>query len=75
MRGFSGKQLTGLFITGAAIGAAAALLLAPKTGAQTRKDIRKISKRAVGQLDDLQSDIREQLTDGYQQVKKILRTA
>ena len=75
MRGFSGKQLTGLFITGAALGAAAGLLLAPKTGAQTRKDIRRISKRAVGQLDDLQSDIREQLTDGYQQVKRILKTA
>ena len=75
MRGFSGKQLTGLFITGAAIGAAAALLLAPKTGAQTRKDIRRFSKKAADQLDDLQSDIREQLTDGYQQVKRILKTA
>ena len=75
MRGFSGKQLTGLFITGAALGVAAGLILAPKTGAQTRKDIRRISKRAVGQLDDLQSDIREQLTDGYQQVKRILKTA
>ena len=75
MQGFSKTQVAGLFITGAAIGAAAALLFAPKSGAQTRKDIRRFTKKTVDQLDDLQSDIREQITDGYQQVKRMITTA
>ena len=75
MRGFSKTQVAGLFITGAAIGAAAALLFAPKSGAQTRKDIRRFTKKTVDQLDDLQTDIRDQITDGYQQVKRMITTA
>jgi gas vesicle protein len=68
MRGFSKTEVAGFFITGAAIGAVAGLLLAPKAGAQTRRDIRRFSKKAIDQLDDLQSDVREQITDGYEQV-------
>ena len=72
MSGLTKTQFAGLFIAGAAIGAVAALLLAPKPGVQTRKNIRRFTKKAVDQLDDLQSDIREQITDGYQQVKRII---
>ena len=68
MRGFSKTQVIGFFLTGAAVGAAVALLYAPKTGVETRKQIRKFSKKAVHQLDDLQNDLREQISDGYQQV-------
>ncbi len=68
MRGISKTQVAGLFLTGAAVGAAAALLFAPKSGAQTRKDIRKFSKETVDQLGDLQSDIREQISERYDQV-------
>ena len=75
MRGFSKTQVAGLFVTGAAIGAGAALLFAPKAGAQTRKDIRRLTKKTVDQLDGLQSGIREQLTDGYQQVRRMINTA
>ena len=75
MSGFTKTQVAGLFITGAAIGAAAALLFAPKPGVQTRKDIRKFTKKTVDQLDDLQSDIREQITDGYELVKRRITTA
>ena len=75
MRGFSKTEVAGFFLTGAAIGAAAALLLAPKTGAQMRKDIRRISKKTMDQLDDLQTDIRDQLNDGYTQVKRMITTA
>jgi hypothetical protein len=42
--------------------------MAPKSGVQTRRDIRRFSKKAIDQLDDLQSDVREQITDGYEQV-------
>jgi len=68
MRGFSKTEVAGFFLTGAAIGAVAGLLLAPKSGVQTRRDLRRVSKKAIDQLDDLQSDVREQITDRYEQV-------
>lgn len=64
----SKKQVAGLLMTGAAAGAALALLYAPKAGAQTRKDIRKFSRKAVDRLDDMQDDVRTQIVDGYEQV-------
>ena len=64
-------QVVGFFVGGAAIGAAVALLYAPKAGAQTRKDIRRFSKKTVNQLDDLQNDLREQITEGYEQVLEV----
>ena len=71
MRGFSKTEVVGFFVTGAAVGAAAALLFAPKSGAQTRKDIRRFSKKAVNQFDDFQTDVREQITEGYDQVMEV----
>jgi gas vesicle protein len=68
MRGFSKTEVAGFFLTGAAIGAAVGLLMAPKSGAQTRRDIRRFSKKTLDQLDDIQSDVREQISDGYEQV-------
>ena len=61
----------GFFITGAAVGAAVALLLAPKSGAQTRKDISRFSKKAINRIDDLQCDVREQINEGYEQVMEV----
>jgi gas vesicle protein len=71
MRGSSKKQVAGFLLAGAAAGAVAALLYAPKTGAQTRKDLRKFSKRTANRVDDLQSDLREQLNAGYTQVVEV----
>ena len=71
MRGFSKTDAAGFFITGAALGAVVGLMLAPKSGAQTRKDIRRFSKKAATQFDDLQNDIREQITDRYEQVREV----
>jgi gas vesicle protein len=68
MAGFSKTQMAGFFVTGAAIGAAVALVLAPKSGAHTRRDIRRFSKRAINQFDDLQADMRNQISEGYEQV-------
>ena len=68
MTGFTKTQMAGFFLTGAAVGAAAALVLAPKSGAHTRRDIRRFSKKAINQFDDLQSDVRDQITEGYEQV-------
>jgi gas vesicle protein len=75
MQGFSKTQGAALFAAGAVIGAAAALLVAPKTGAQVRKEIRRFSKRTLNQLDDLQCDIRDQISHGYTQVRKRITTA
>jgi len=69
----SKTQVAGLFIAGAAMGAVAALLFAPKTGVQVRKDIRRFSKKTMNQLDDLQCDIRDQINEGYAQVRRIIR--
>jgi len=75
MRGFSKSQVFGFFLTGAAVGAVIALLYAPKSGVETRKQVRKFSKKTVHQLDDLQNDFREQISDGYQQVMEVFDNA
>ena len=75
MRGFSKTQAAGFLVTGAAIGAAAAFLFAPKTGAQMRKDIRKLSRKTLNQLGGLQCDIRDQITEGYAQVRRMIKSA
>ena len=75
MARISTTQVAGLFMIGAAVGAVAALLFAPKTGVQMRKDIRRFSKKTMNQLDDLQGDLRDQISEGYTQVKKRITTA
>jgi gas vesicle protein len=71
MRGFSKTDAFGFFIAGAAVGAAVGLVLAPKSGAQTRKEISRFSKKTINKLDDLQCDVREQITEGYEQVMEV----
>jgi len=71
MARFTKTQMAGFFLTGAAVGAAVALVLAPKSGAQTRRDIRRVSKKAINQFDDLQSDVRDQISEGYEQVLNV----
>jgi gas vesicle protein len=73
MARFSKAQAAGLFVTGVAAGAALALLYAPKTGAQTRRDLRKFSKRTLNRLDNLQDDIRDQVTDWVDDVSSTIR--
>jgi gas vesicle protein len=58
------SKTAGYLIAGVAFGAFVTLLLAPKSGAQTRKDIRKLSKKTVNQLDVLQKDVRDQVSGG-----------
>ena len=70
----SKKQIAGFLLTGAAVGAAIALLYAPKSGAQTRRDIRKLSKKTVDQIDDLQNGLRKQIAEGYEQVMEAYLT-
>jgi gas vesicle protein len=66
-------QAAGFLMTGAVVGATIALLYAPKSGAQTRKNIRKFSVRTVNRLDDLQEDIRDQVTDWVDDVGSVVK--
>ena len=68
----SKTEMAGFLITGAVIGAFVTLILAPKSGAQTRRDIRRFSKKTADQLDDLQQDIRDQVSGGYDQVRDVV---
>ena len=72
MAQFTKKQMLGVFLTGAVAGAAAALLYAPKSGAQTPSDIRRFSRKAADQFDSMQEDVRDQLGAGYDQVMEML---
>ena len=56
------KQAAGVLVTGAVVGAAIALLYAPQSGVRTKKDIKKFARKTVDRIDDIQGDIREQVT-------------
>jgi gas vesicle protein len=68
----SKTEMAGFLIAGAAIGAFVTLLFAPKSGAQTRRDIRKFSKKATDQLDELQQDVRDQVSEGIDGVREVI---
>ena len=69
----SKTQLAGFLIAGAALGAFVTLLLAPKSGAQTREDIRRLSKKTVDQLGELQKDVRNQFSNGIGGVLQLMK--
>src|SRR5215831_12029657 len=72
---FTAKQTLGLCITGAAASAIVALLYAPKSGAQTRKDLRRFARRTTDRIEDLQEDIREQVGDWVEEVNDVFQTS
>jgi gas vesicle protein len=53
----------GIFAAGAGIGAVAALLLAPRTGKQTRRRIRNTANEALNRIEDVREDLRNRMTD------------
>jgi gas vesicle protein len=56
------KKAAGFLLAGAVVGAGVALLCAPQSGAQTKRDIRRLARNTVDRLDDLQTDIRDQVS-------------
>jgi len=64
--------MAGFLIAGAAVGAAVTLLFAPKSGAQTRKDIRRFSKKTAKHIDDLRQDVQDQVSGGYEQAMEVI---
>lgn len=59
----------GSFIVGLALGAGIALLFAPKTGVQTRRELRKQVKRVRGAAEDMVQDVGERVTDRFEHTK------
>jgi gas vesicle protein len=56
-------RIMGAFLLGGLIGATVALLYAPKSGRETRKDISKAAKRVKRSAADLVEDITESVAD------------
>ncbi len=61
--GFSGGAVAFAFLTGAIIGAGAALLLAPQTGAQTRRMLRSYAEKAEEEVRERMGEVREKVKE------------
>ncbi|MGQ9635990.1 MAG: YtxH domain-containing protein [Bryobacteraceae bacterium] len=63
------------FLTGAAIGAAIALLYAPQTGAQTRKYLRKKTEEGKEALADTGKELLEKSKEYYEKGRQLAEEA
>ena len=61
--GYSGGAVAFAFLAGAIIGAGAALLLAPQTGAQTRTMLRSYAQKAEEEVLERMGEMREKMTE------------
>jgi len=59
----------GTFLLGIAVGAAAALLLAPQSGAATRRELRRSARRAKRAARDIAGDITTSVNDTFEQAR------
>jgi gas vesicle protein len=67
------KHAAGFFFTGAIVGAAVALLYAPQSGVRTQKDIKKFARTTVDRLDDLQTEIRDKVSDWVDDMTEVVK--
>ena len=67
------KRTACFLLAGALAGAAIALLYAPQSGVRTKKDIKKFARKTVDRLDDLQGDIRDQVTHWVDDVTDVVK--
>jgi len=65
-----GGSSIGPFILGAAIGAGLALLFAPRSGAETREDIRRRARKARDAAQRVASGVTESATDTFQDARR-----
>jgi gas vesicle protein len=59
----------GAFLAGAALGALAALLLAPQSGAETRAELRQRARRMREAAEDRLHDFEDAVESGYERTK------
>ena len=69
------KQAAGFWFAGAIVGSAIALLYAPQSGARTTKNIKKLARKTVDRLDDLQEDIRDQASNWVNDMAEVVKDA
>jgi gas vesicle protein len=67
------KQAAGFLFAGATIGAAIALVYAPQSGIQTRKDMRRFARKSGRHLADLQSHLHNQVSDGVDAIMEVVK--
>jgi gas vesicle protein len=67
------KQAAGFFVAGALVGAAVAFLYAPHSGVRTRKEIKKLARTTVDRIDDLQTDIRDKVSDWVDDMTEVVK--
>ena len=60
---------TGVFLAGLAIGAGLALLLAPSSGAELRRQMRRTARRAQRTAGHIARDVRERATDAIAEAR------
>ena len=58
------------FLVGLAMGAGIALLLAPRTGEETRREIKRRARHVAGVARDAAGDFSETVVDRYEQAKR-----
>ena len=69
------KQAAGFLFAGAIVGSAIALLYAPQSGLRTKKDIVRFARKTVDRLDDLQEDIRDQVSNRVNDMAEVVKDA
>lgn len=65
-----GPSAFGAFLWGALVGAAAALLFAPKSGEETQADIKEGARRLRRTAEDKFSELRETVEEGYERARE-----
>jgi gas vesicle protein len=68
-----GGQVAAAFLIGLAVGAGAALLFAPQSGAETRADIARQAKRARRAATRMAEEVRERASDAYATARREVR--
>ena len=71
-RGSSSAAVTLAFLSGAALGAVAALLLAPQTGRESREQLRGYARRAEDNLRDLAGQAGDTLEEVVEEGKEFV---
>lgn len=63
------ESSVGSFLFGLAVGAGVAMLLAPRSGAATRREIRRQAQRARRAAEDVADDVRGRVTESFEQAR------
>ena len=67
------KQAVGMLLVGAMGGASIALLYTPQSGERTKRDIKKVARKTVNRLDDLQADVRDKVGDWIDDMTQLIK--